>query len=364
MLHAMIMAGGFGTRFWPASRHTTPKQLLNLAGDQTMLQATLCRLGDLVPASRVLVLTNQRLVESIARQLPALPAASIIGEPCRRDTAPAIGLAAAIIARRDPEATMVVMPADHVIRPTALFQRAITQAVELVESDPLKIVTFGIRPSYPAESFGYIERGDLLPPSAGEATYNAPVYNVAHFREKPSGDVARQYVDAGRFYWNSGIFVWRSRTILEALRRYEPDMFTHLQTIADSIDSTHFDATLQSEFAAITGKSIDYSVMEHHDNIAVIEAPFEWDDLGSWRALARLHGSDAQGNTLVGGNLVVRTTNTIIRSTSDHLVAAIGVDNLIIVHTPDATLVVRQDDEEAVREIVKLIQDQGWDRYL
>ncbi len=359
MLHAMIMAGGSGTRFWPASRHTTPKQLLNLAGEQTMLQATLRRLGDLVPATRVLVLTNKRLVEPIARQLPELPLASIIGEPCRRDTAPAIGLAAAIIAQRDPAATMVVMPADHVIQPAAVFQRAITQAAQLVDADPRRIVTFGIPPSYPAESFGYIERGHALLQATG-----APVYEVARFREKPTADVARQYVEAGRYYWNSGIFVWKAHTILDALRRYEPDMFTHLQTIAESITSDHFDATLESEFAAITGKSIDYAVMEHYDSIAVIEAPFEWDDLGSWRALARLHGADVNGNTLVGDSLVVRTTNTIIRSTPDHLVAAIGVDNIIIVHTPDATLVVSQDDEEAVREIVKRIQDEGWDRYL
>ncbi|MHB9079124.1 MAG: mannose-1-phosphate guanylyltransferase [Pirellulaceae bacterium] len=359
MLHAMIMAGGSGTRFWPESRHATPKQLLNLAGERTMLQATWHRLRDLVPATRVLVLTNQRLVEPIAKQLSELPAASIIGEPCRRDTAPAIGLAAAIISRRDPAATMVVMPADHVIHPAAVFQSAITQAAQLVEADPQKIVTFGIRPSYPAESFGYIERGDALPHVAG-----APAYQVAGFREKPTAAVARQYVESGRYDWNSGIFVWKAQTVLDALRRFEPDMFAHLQAIADSLATDHFTATLAREFAAIVGKSIDYAVMERYENIAVIEAPFEWDDLGSWRALTRLHGVDANGNTRIGRNLVVRTTNSIIRSTPDHLVTTIGVDNLIIVHTPDATLVVRQDDEEAVREIVKLIQDEGWDQYL
>jgi mannose-1-phosphate guanylyltransferase len=359
MLHVMIMAGESGTRFWPASRHALPKQLLNLAGDQTMIQATLRRLGDLVPADRVLVVTSQRLVAPLARQLPELPPAAIIGEPCRRDTAPAIGLAAALIAQRDPEATMVVMPADHVIRPDNVFQQAITQAAQLVAADPPCIVTFGIRPSYPAESFGYIERG-----SARQDAPGAPVFQVQSFREKPSADVARAYLQAGRYYWNSGIFVWKAATILEALQRFEPAMYAHLATIARSSGTADYAETLAREFTAIAGKSIDYAVMEHYEHVVVVEAPFQWDDLGSWRALARLHGSDAHGNTLVGRNLVVRTTNSIIRSTSDHLVATIGLDNIIVVHTPDATLVVNQHDEEAVREIVKLIEQQGWDQYL
>jgi mannose-1-phosphate guanylyltransferase len=359
MLHAMIMAGGSGTRFWPASRHAMPKQLLQLAGEQTMIQATVRRLGSLVPASRVLVLTNERLVGSVASQLPELSATSIIGEPCRRDTAPAIGLAASIIAQRDTDATMVVMPADHVIQPDTVFQHAITQADELVAADHRRIVTFGIRPSYPAESFGYIERGEALPPGTG-----APVFQIQCFREKPSADVARQYVQAGRYYWNSGIFVWKTRTILDALQRFEPEMYARLTTIARSLGTDHFASTFAREFDAIQGKSIDYAVMEHYNNAVVIEAPFEWDDLGSWRALARLHGTDAQGNTRVGRNLVVRTTNSIIHSTHDHLVASIGVDNIIVVHTPDATLVVNQDDEEAVRDVVKLIQEEGWDEHL
>lgn len=359
MLHVMIMAGGSGTRFWPASRHALPKQLLNLAGDRTMIQATLHRLGELAPADRVLVLTGERLVKLLASQLPELPAASVIGEPCRRDTAPAIGLAAAIMVRRDADATMVVMPADHVIRPDAAFQQAVAQAAALVERQPHTLVTFGIRPSYAAESFGYIERGAAIAGSDG-----APTFRVQSFREKPKGEVARQYVEAGRYYWNAGIFVWKARTILAALERFEPAMHARLMTIAQSFGSDDFPEVFARQFAAIAGKSIDYAVMEHYDDVAVIEAPFEWDDLGSWRALARLHGTDEHGNTRAGRNLVVRATNSIIRSTDEHLVAVIGVDNIIVVHTPDATLVVNQNDEEAVREIVKLIQDQGWDQYL
>ena len=359
MLHAVIMAGGSGTRFWPASRNRTPKQLLNMAGDQSMIQATVQRLGELVPPQRILVLTNQRLIEPVIAQLPQLPTGSIIGEPCKRDTAPCVGLAAALIARHDPGATLVVMPADHVITPEQVFRRAIEEAVALVDAEPKRMVTFGISPSYAAESFGYIERGEPISASRSTATFC-----VRSFREKPTSDVAQQYLASGNYYWNSGIFVWRASTILDALAAFEPEMSGHITAIATSVGSSDFEETLAREFAAIHGKSIDFAVMERYDNVAVIESPFSWDDLGSWRALARLHGTDAEGNTRVGRSLTVRTKNTIIRSSDDHLVATIGVDDLIVVHTPDATLVVNQNDEEAVREIVKLIEQHGWDCHL
>ncbi len=359
MLHALIMAGGSGTRFWPASRHDLPKQLLSLAGQQTMIQDTVRRLGQLVPAERVMVLTNQRLVDPIASQLPELPQGSIIGEPCKRDTAPCVGLAAALMVSQDPEATMVVMPADHVIGPHDVFQQALEYAAELVAQDPLRIVTFGIRPTYPAESFGYIERGAALGSMA-----QCPTYQVRAFREKPSAEIAAQYVQSGEYYWNSGIFAWRAQTILDALRQFAPEIHQHIEVIKNAIGSPEYEDVLQCEFAAITGRSIDFAVMEHYPNVAVIEAPYQWDDLGSWRALARLHGADQDTNTRLGRTLAVRTTNCILRTTDDHLVATIGVDNLIVVHTPDATLVVNQQDEEAVREIVRLIEANGWDQFL
>jgi mannose-1-phosphate guanylyltransferase len=364
MLHAVIMAGGAGTRFWPASRMVQPKQLLGLAGERTMLQATVDRLGDLVPPQRTMVVTNRQLVEPVRRQLPQVPAAAIIGEPCKRDTAPCIGLAAGILVRRDPEAVMLVAPADHVISPDDAFQDAIRQALKIVDSDPGRIITFGIRPTYPAESFGYIERGLPVSDAGNDVPAAAGAYPVARFREKPDIETARQYLAAGNFYWNSGIFVWRAQTILDALRQYEPQMYEHLAAIAEAADSPRFGDVLDHQFEAIVGKSIDFAVMEHYDQVSVIEAPFQWDDVGSWQALARLHGTDEQGNTLVGRNLALRTTNTIVRSDDQHLVVTLGVDNLIVVHTPDATLVVDKDDEQSVREAVKLIEQRGWAEYL
>ncbi len=366
MLYAVIMAGGAGTRFWPASRTARPKQLLDLVGGRTMIQATVDRLGELVPAERILVVTNQQLVAPIAEQLSQLPMANILGEPCKRDTAPCVGLAAGILARQDSQATMIVLPADHVITTDAQFQNAIRQAATLVDERPGRIVTFGIRPTYAAEGFGYIERGDALPPtgSAVEASTAAAAFQVKKFREKPKGALAQEYFESGRFYWNSGIFVWRAATILTALQTHEPGMSRHLQVIAQAFGTPHFAATFEREFTALQGKSIDYAVMEHHPDVAVIEAPFRWDDVGSWQALARSLPADEHGNTVLGRHLGVRSTGCIVRSDEHHLIATLGLRDTIVVHTPDATLVANKHDEEAVRQVVALLIERGWTEYL
>jgi len=355
MLHAVIMAGGSGTRFWPESRADRPKQLLALTGGRTMIQQTVDRLGAAIPAERVFVVTAARLVPAMREQLPQLPAGAILGEPCKRDTAPCIGLAAFLLSRRDPDATMVVMPSDHAIEPTAVFQSAIQQAAALVDSDPKRIVTFGIRPTYPAESFGYIERAEAIGPG---------VYNVARFREKPPAAVAEQYLKAGTFYWNSGIFIWKAATILAALKQHQPEMFAHLQTIAAADGKPEFTAVFEREFAAIRGVSIDYAVMEKAEKVAVIEALFVWDDVGSWHAIARLRGVDADGNTIAGKHLGLHTANCVIRSDDEHLVVTLGLKDCIVVHTPDATLVADRRDEESIRRVVKMLEERGWSQYL
>ena len=363
MLHAVIMAGGSGTRFWPASRSSLPKQLLNLVGDRTMIQETLARVSGMLSAKDSLVVTNESLVEAVRQQLPELSAQAVIGEPCKRDTAPCIGLAAAIVARDDTDATMIVMPSDHVIRDTAAFHSALRHASELVERDPTRIVTFGIRPSYPAESFGYIERGEPLKSSDGREVEIA-AYPVKMFREKPSAEVAEQYLAAGGFYWNSGIFVWKAKTILDALAEYEPAMHELIQTIAAAYGSDSFAKTLAAEFAKIKGKSIDYAVMEKYENVVVIEAPFDWDDVGNWRSLTRQRGTDDVGNTVIGRHIAVNSSGCIVRSSDEHLVVTLGMEDCIVVHTPDATLVARKHDEEAIRKIVEILKEKGWDNYL
>jgi mannose-1-phosphate guanylyltransferase len=360
MLHAIIMAGGTGTRFWPASRNDTPKQLLQLVGSETMVRQTLDRLGELVPHERRMVVTNRRLVDAVRKQLPELPTAAVVGEPCKRDTAPCIGLAALLVSRDDPDATMVVMPADHVIEPPQIFRAAIWQAAQLNERSLARIVTFGIRPTYPAEIFGYIHRGDMIPWPEQAGT----VYVVNQFKEKPDGATAAKYLASGEYYWNSGIFVWRASTILDALRKRQPEMLKHLEAIVAAWGTPQRDAVFDREFAAIKPISIDYAVMEHATDVAVIEAPFEWDDMGGWQSLARLAGSDENGNTIIGKHLGVNTTGTIVRTDGEHLVVTLGLKDCIVVHTPNATLVASKHDEEQIRQVVKELEARGWAEYL
>ena len=358
MIHGIIMAGGAGTRFWPASRKQTPKQLLKLLGDSSMLQSTVDRLSGLVDPEQVMIVTNKILVDPIAAQLPNVPAASIVGEPAKRDTAPCVGLAAALVAAKDPDGIMVVMPADHVIQPAETFCDAIRHAATFVENDPTRIVTFGIKPSYPAEVFGYIERSPK--PIGGQL----PTFRVERFREKPDAATAQQFIDSGNFYWNSGIFVWSAKTILEALERFAPEIYQHVARIGEAVGSSDYESVLDTEFKAIKGTSIDYAVMEKYENVLVVEAPFEWDDLGNWTALPRLSGVDTEGNTISAKHLGIDTKGTVVRSDDDHLIVTLGLEDCIVVRTADATLIARKDQEAAVKEVVKKLEERGWNEYL
>ncbi|HWC89301.1 MAG TPA: mannose-1-phosphate guanylyltransferase, partial [Pirellulales bacterium] len=238
MLHAVIMAGGAGSRFWPQSREARPKQLLRLLDQQSMIRATIDRLGSLVPPERMLVVTTRMLAQAIADELTELPRECVLAEPCRRDTAGCIGLAAIEILARDPDAMLIVLPADHAIGPTATFVQALQQGVRLVEADARRIATFGIRPSYPAESFGYIERGAPL----SETGPGMAAFAVQRFHEKPRIEVAREYLHSGRFYWNSGIFVFRAATILDELATQRPALHRGLQAIASHIGAADYPA--------------------------------------------------------------------------------------------------------------------------
>jgi mannose-1-phosphate guanylyltransferase len=360
MLHAIVMAGGSGTRFWPASRVALPKQLLPLAGDQTLLEDTVARLDSLVPPERTMVVTAARLLDAVRAQLPRVPEAGLVGEPCKRDTAPCIGLAALLVTRRDPDATMLVMPSDHVIRPAEKFRSAIRQAEALVAAVPGRLVTFGIRPTYPAESFGYVQQGEPLPVGPGEA----PAHTVARFKEKPPAAVAAEYLAAGTYLWNAGIFVWKAATILAALGERQPECLAHLRRIAAAWDGPDRDRVFAAEFAAIKGTSIDYAVLEHAADVAVIEAPFGWDDLGGWSAVARQRPADAAGNTFLGRQLDLGSTGTIVQTGDDHLVVTLGLEDMLVVHTPDATLVASRSREEEVKQVVAELERRGWSEFL
>ena len=356
MLHAVIMAGGSGTRFWPQSRKQLPKQLLRLSGERTMIQQTLDRCEGLIAAQQSWVVTNAVQADPTRSQLPGLPAENVLVEPAARNTAPCVGLAAVHALKRDPDAIMFVMPADHVIGTDEVFQEAARKAVAVVENDPERLVLFGVTPSFPATGYGYIERSAAVAGQTG-------VFDVASFREKPQLDIAQQYVDSGNFYWNCGIFCWKAATILNQLKEHEPDTHARLTTIMDSIGTEQYDNVLHEQFPAMNGISIDYAVLERASGVTVIEAPFSWDDVGSWLAVPRLSGTDDSGNTVDGTYVGIDAKNNIVRTTPDHLVAALGVDDLIIVHTPDATLVARRDDSERVKEILDELKRRNLDQF-
>jgi mannose-1-phosphate guanylyltransferase len=342
-----------------------------MLGRRTMIQSTVDRLGDLAPAERVFVATTGILAEQIARQLPELPAGAILVEPCKRDTGPCIALAAIRILRDDPEAIMAVMPSDHVIGPDDRFRNAIRLAAALVEEDPARMVTFGIRPTYAAESFGYVERGEPLRSQAVNVDTNAAehtpgVFEVRKFHEKPKADVAEGYLKSGGFYWNSGIFVWKARTILDAIYEHQPEMRRHLERIAAAFDSPAYEEVLAREFALIEPISIDLGVMEHVSGVVVVEAPFDWDDVGSWRALERLHEGDAAGNVVDAARyLGIGTSGSIIRAIDEkHVIVTVGVKDLIVIVTPDATLVADKNNEESIRQVTKELERRGWTELL
>lgn len=357
MIHAIVMAGGSGTRFWPQSRRLLPKQLLALAGDRALIRSTVDRVNDWIPQDRTWIVTNSAQVDATRAKLPELRLEQFIIEPCARNTAPCIGLAAVRLLAHDPDATMLVMPADHVIDNTAAFRTAVESAAKLVEQQPDSLVLFGVKPNYPATVFGYIETSSKSDTTSDDAV------RVHAFKEKPNLATAGEYLQQGKYLWNCGIFVWKARRILELLQEYEPDIHQRLTRI-QTAKPAEFEAVISAEFAAMTSISIDYAVLERADNVCVIPATFDWDDVGSWQAVARRDGANNDGNAVKGPFVGLETKNCIVRTTDDHLIATLGLENCIVVHTPDATLVARADDEEAVRRLVKLIEERGYDRFL
>jgi mannose-1-phosphate guanylyltransferase len=357
MLHSVIMAGGSGTRFWPLSRQACPKQFLALGSERSLIQQAFDRCQPAIPAERCWVVTNARLAGLTAEHLPEIPAHQILQEPAARNTAPCVALAALCLLEVDPEAVMLVMPADHVIGPTEEFQSAVQRGASLIADDPQRLVLFGVPPTYPSTGYGYLQRGAAIAGQSGS-------YDVLAFKEKPSREIAEQYLRDGRYFWNCGIFLWRAERILEALAKHEPELLATVSRLRPHWQQPSWQAALAEHFPQAKSISIDYAVLEREAKIAVVEATFDWDDVGAWLALERLHPQDSQGNTIVGLHRGVGTHNCIIRSSPEHLIATIGVRDSIIVHTPDATLVASRDDENAIRELIQLLQQTGTAHYL
>ena len=344
-LYAVIMAGGSGTRFWPASRRARPKQFLPITGTRTMIAETLRRLEGLVPVERVLVVTAGDLAPQVFECLPELPRENVLVEPVGRNTAPCVALAALEVERRDPDAVQLVLPADHVIAPVQEFQASLLAAVAEARRGH-RLVTLGIRPTYPATGYGYIEIAEKLS-RHGEFI----AHRVEQFVEKPKEEIARGFVDSGRFLWNAGIFVWETRAILEALRTHAPAIVGPLETAGRSFD-------LEAVYAALPAKPVDRAVMEPAENRSVLPVAYRWNDVGSWVALPEILDGDGEENCVVGGTRLLATAakGNVVYGEEGTVTALIGVEGLVVVRSGDAVLVCPREKAEEVRKIVEQLE--------
>lgn len=356
-LYATILAGGSGTRFWPKSRTHFPKQFLVLHGHDSLLQHTLKRVASLIAPDHSYVVTAAHLREQSLQQLPELPPDNILSEPLGRNTAAAIGLAAQHLLHVDPEAIMVVLPADHVIPDSTAFCASVQYAAAVAQQESM-LMTLGVRPTFPATGYGYIKIGAPLPGAAGAAAHAA-----TRFIEKPPAQVAQQFVVAGDYVWNCGIFVWRAATIAEELQTYLPALWQGLTTYYNAWRAQASPASLRQQYASLPSLSIDHGVLEHSTRVGVLPVTWGWSDVGSWRSLADLHPADSRNNVVVGLHLDHESTGLVVYS-PDRLVATIGLQDLIIVQTDDALLICPKDRDQDVREIVARLQQQGLHHYL
>ena len=355
-IHPVIMAGGSGTRFWPLSRRNRPKQFLALTGEAPLLAATVQRLPPLARLDRTYVVCGPQHARAARRLLPGLPPENFIVEPCPRNTAPCVGLAALHVAARDPQGIMAMLPADHhVARPEA-FREAISAAAQLAETGA--IATIGIRPSRPETGYGYLSIGPRIAARVrGKARLTA--HKVARFVEKPDMVTAARYLAEGGYLWNSGIFVFRADVILEEIGRAMPLLREQLDTIGKDLGTPRYARTLKRVFPACPAISIDYGVMEKSQRIAVVPADFGWSDVGSFAALSEVRGTDAEGNVTEGDAIVLGGRNDVVLASAKRPVAVIGLDDVIVVDAGDAVLVCRRDRAQDVRKAVDELVRRG-----
>jgi mannose-1-phosphate guanylyltransferase len=344
---AVIMAGGVGERFWPMSRRKRPKQLLSIVGKRTMIQQTVARLRGVVPPSRIVVITTADQVALVRKQLPRVP--HVIAEPVGRNTAPCVGLAAAIIGQQDPAAVMVVVPADSYIPDVARYKRVVKDSLEYAARENV-LITIGIQPTSPHTGYGYVQLGDRV---------TDRISKVKRFVEKPDRTTAERFLASGDYRWNAGMFVWSVGAINEALGQFQPDMADGCRAIQAAVGTKDFGRVLQREFAKMTKISIDYAVMEKAGNVVVAKGDFAWDDVGDWAAIERHHTKDAAGNVARGEFVGVDVRNCVVVNDTGKVIAAVGVSDLVIVQTGDATMVCRKADSQRVREIVKQLAGQA-----
>jgi len=358
--YALIMAGGTGTRLWPASRRDRPKQTLELIGDRTMFEHTVDRITPVFPPDHVFVVAGREHVSDLADQAPELPAQNLIVEPLGRGTAPAIGLGAIHLQHKDPDAVMAVLTADHFIADVERFQRVLEAAAEAAREGHL--VTLGIEPSSPSTGYGYIQQGAKM-----ECGGDFDVFQVERFTEKPDQETALRMAESGEYTWNSGMFVWSVDRIMTEFQCQMPDFYVKLAEVQGTLGTDAYGSTLKRIWPTINKQSIDYGVMEGAGDVAVIPVDIGWSDVGSWGSLAELLAElgeeDEDGNVIVGDHIGIDTQRTMVFG-SERLIATIGLEDMVIVDVGDAVLVCPMDREQDVRELVHLLERQESDEYL
>lgn len=345
-IFAVIMAGGIGSRFWPRSKEKTPKQLLKIFGEKTMIQDTVDRLRGVVNEQNIFVITNKIQKSEIVNQLPSIPVSNIIEEPFGRNTAACIGLASVIIKNKCKDAVTVVLPADHIIKDNAAFHKTILDACDFAEKSK-GLVTIGVTPSRPETGYGYIQ--------IDESFVSENIYKVITFAEKPNYTTAVSFIDSGDFMWNSGMFIWHTDTILNEIKDYMPDLYEGLLNIEKFIGTPEFQNNLYKVYGLLRNVSIDYGIMEKSKKVFLIKGNFSWSDVGSWEEVYQLSDKAENGNASVGNVYFDSTIDSYVYS-PDKFTAVIGVDNLIVINSEDALLVCRRDKAQDVKKVVDYLK--------
>ncbi len=349
-LYAVIMAGGIGSRFWPESRRARPKQFLKVLGDDTLIQKTVKRLDGLIPTDRCYVVTNAQHVEQTGEQLPEVPAENILAEPTGKNTAPCILYAAHKLLHRDPEAVMLVLPADHLIQQIERFHEVVRVAAEKAREQHA-LVTIGITPTHPATGYGYIQfDGTTHHIENGELK----ALPVRTFAEKPDIETAERFLDSGDFLWNSGMFIWSADTIIGQIEKHLPDTAAAFASLTDAVDTEREAEAVRHAYESCTSISIDYGVMERADNVYVVPGSFGWSDVGDWRAVYDLSPKDEHGNALAG-NVIIRNSSRCLVESGDRLIVLVGMHDTVVVETEDAVLICNRDSTQQVKHVVEYL---------
>ena len=362
-MYGLIMAGGVGKRFWPMSRNKSPKQFLSLFSDQSMIQMACDRLQPLIRPENIFIITNKRQVRLAERHLPGIPVENIIGEPIGKDTAPCIGLGALFAETLDPEAVQIVLPADHLITNVPEFQRILTLAAELASHKDC-LITIGIKPTRPETGYGYIQwdqkpTDELLPNQFRSKGF----LKVKAFAEKPNLTTAQRFIESGDFLWNSGIFIWKARVILQEIEEHLPELYDSLTDVKAHLNKRGFRRSLITAYREINSISIDYGVMEKSQNVFMLKGDFGWSDVGSWEEYYRLREHDANGNVVIGRSELRNAKNNLVIS-DKNLIAAIGIEDMVIVNVDNAVLVCPRNKVQNIKEIVDYLTRKDVQEYL